>query len=108
MIASIVLGTALLTIGLIIRYFSIHRNSLFGYRTHLSMKNEKNWKYANLRFSKHAILIGLISLAVSLICLAISIDNRYTIFGLLTLLLVSIITIEIGLRKFDKKSSGVD
>jgi uncharacterized membrane protein len=108
MVASIVLGTALLVIGFILKYCQVHRNSLLGYRTYRSMKNEANWEFANNRFSRHAIIIGLISLAVGVASFFIHVNNGYILFGLLTLLLISIVTIEINLSKFDKKSSKTE
>ena len=66
-IVSIVVGSVLLIIGLILKYFNIRRNSLFGYRTFLSMKNDSNWVFANRIFARFAIIIGIVTLLVGTI-----------------------------------------
>ena len=106
MISSIILGIVLLVIGLILKYSQVQRNSLFGYRTYLSMKSEANWAFANKAFARHAIIMGIISLLIGGTSLLLPFNYTYTIFGLLTLLLISIVTIEINLRKFDKKKQS--
>jgi uncharacterized membrane protein len=78
-------------------------NSVFGYRTYLSMKSEANWKFANEKFAKHAIIIGMIGLCIGLVSFVSKINTGYVIFGLLSLILGSIIYIEVSLKKFDRK-----
>ncbi len=102
MIPSMILGTVLLVIGLLLKFSSVKRNSFFGYRTFLSMKNEDNWNYANRTFARHSIIIGIISISVGGLSSLVPFINEYIIFALLTLLLVSIIRIEIKLKMFDK------
>jgi len=109
MISAIILGGVLLVIGLILRFTKVNRNSLFGYRTYLSMKNDENWSFANKMFAKHAIGIGAICILVStgLLLSSVQLNSGYFIFFPLTLILFSIIMIESNLRKFDKSSKNL-
>lgn len=102
MIPSFVLGAVFLIGGLILKYARVQRNPLFGYRTYLSMKNEDNWEFANKKAAIDLIIIGVISLAVGCASLWLPLGNGSIIFGLLILILVSIIRIEVSLRKFDR------
>lgn len=102
MISSLVVGGVLLLMGLILRFADVERNSLFGYRTFLAMKNEKNWHYANKTFGSHAIVISLLCFLLAFFAYYFNIHERYCVFVVMTLLLISIIIIEVGLRKFDK------
>ena len=102
MIASIVIGVSLFLIGLVLKFSNVARNSLFGYRTFLSMKNDTNWAFANGKFARHSLAIGLLSIALGISSSLVSISDGLLIFVILTSLLISILIIEIGLRKFDK------
>jgi uncharacterized membrane protein len=102
MIASFVIGIALLIFGLIAKYSFVKRNSLFGYRTYLSLKTEANWEFANKRFATHAILIGVVAMIIGSLNYLYKTGSNYSILFILSLLLFSIIRIEIGLQKFDK------
>jgi uncharacterized membrane protein len=102
MIAAFIIGSFSLIMGLISRSSTIQRNSLFGYRTFLSMKNDANWEFANSRFANHAIIIGLVSLAIGGASYIVEIQNGVIIFIILSLLLASIVTIEVKLKNFDR------
>ncbi len=102
-IVSIVIGSVLLIIGLIFKYFNIRRNSLFGYRTFLSMKSVSNWVFTNRIFARFAI-IGIVILLVGTISFFIHINYRFIIYGTLTLTLIFIVVTEIRLKRFDENS----
>jgi uncharacterized membrane protein len=105
MIAAFVIGSVTLIMGLIAKFSRIERNSLFGYRTFLSMKNDANWEFANSRFANHAIVIGVISLSTGLVAQIVEIKNGFVLFVILSLLLTSIVTIELKLKRFDREQS---
>ena len=97
------------------RYFSKHApknvNPLFGYRTKLSMKNEKTWEYAHKKLGKLWSTLGAV-LFFSPVPLFFVINADHDTLGLIgsiilyvqiAVLILSIIPIEIALRrKFDK------
>lgn len=105
MISSLVVGGVLLLMGLILRFSGVERNSLFGYRTFLAMKNERNWNYANKTFGIHAVVISLLCFLLGFFAYYFKIHERYCVFIVMTMLLTSIIIIEVGLKKFDKMNS---
>jgi uncharacterized membrane protein len=106
MVPSLILGFVLLSFGLILNYSPVSRNMFFGYRTNRSMKNDNNWAFANKMFAGHALVIGCIGTLVALSNSFFSLFNaRFTIFGILGLVFISIIRIEIRLRAFDKNQS---
>ena len=86
-------------------------NPLFGYRTTLSMKNEKTWDYAHKLLGKLWTRLGSI-LFLSPAPLVFVIRASHDTLGLvgsiilyaqITVLILSIIPIEVSLRrKFDK------
>lgn len=90
-------------------------NCFFGYRTALSMKNKDTWDYAHKLIGKIWLILGAITLIISIIPMLFVIGKDDNLIGILSTLLVmgelvplfiSIIPVEIGLnRKFDKKGN---
>ena len=58
-------------------YVPAKPNSIYGYRTKNSMKNEKTWKFANKYSSKIAIIYSIVLLIISLV-LYFTIYKKYT------------------------------
>lgn len=90
-------------------------NFFFGYRTALSMKNKDTWDYAHKLVGKIWLILGAITLIISIIPMLFVIGKDDNLIGILGTLLVmgelvplfiSIIPVEIGLnRKFDKNGN---
>ena len=88
-------------------------NTVFGYRTSMSMKNQQTWDFANLFFARLWIKVGLIMLPISvLLMLPVIGKNTETVGwwgGGLALvqcvvLIASIFPVERALnKKFDKE-----
>ncbi|MBW7467742.1 putative membrane protein [Pontibacter aydingkolensis] len=45
-----------------------HINWIWGFRTHYSMRNQKNWKEGNRYYTKFILGIGFFSLFTGLVC----------------------------------------
>ena len=81
-------------------------NRFSGFRTKNSMKNQKNWEYANKTGSKLCLYMGFISLIFTLIFIKVFDLNEINLIILVLIqfimfLLINIIT-EYKLRKFIK------
>ena len=62
-------GLLVLLIGCILyRWPPRNINWFYGFRTHYSMRNEENWHEANSYYARLIIVIGFVSLCVSLAC----------------------------------------
>ena len=87
-------------------------NALFGYRTVMSMKNEKTWEFAHKLCGKLWFRCGLVSLPISIIPLVFvfgkNIGTIGTVGGIVTivqlvLLIGTIIPVEVSLKRtFDQ------
>lgn len=90
-------------------------NSLYGYRTSMSMKNKETWDFAHKHCGKIWVQVGNIMLVPSILvmiaCMGKSEDAVGTVGGILcgvqcVVMIVSIVPTEIALRKnFDKKGN---
>lgn len=94
--AAFVIGVVLLIAGLILRFGSVKRNLLFGYRTPRSMRSEKTWQFANQRFASYSIMIGAVSMSLPVL---FSFDLREFTFVPLVLTAIAIFDIEWRLTK---------
>lgn len=83
-------------------------NSIIGYRTKRSMKNDDTWKFAHNFCGKLWWIMGWIILGVSIVVLIPFIDSIYFTIGIVVIisvlvqcviLVMSIIPTEIALRK---------
>lgn len=83
-------------------------NSIIGYRTKRSMKNDDTWKFAHNFCGKLWWIMGWIILGVSIVILIPFIDSIYFTIGIVVIisvlvqcviLVMSIIPTEIALRK---------
>lgn len=83
-------------------------NSIIGYRTKRSMKNEDTWKFAHIFCGKLWWIMGWIILAVSIVALIPFINSIYFTIGIVVIisvavqcviLVISIIPTEIALKK---------
>lgn len=98
-------------VGLFLKTKKINRNTVFGYRTHMSLKNNITWKYANSYLGKiwsfygGILLIISVILSVYLYMLDGKIKDIYILYFItsqLIFVIISIIFIEIKLnKKFD-------
>lgn len=87
-------------------------NAVLGYRTSMSMKNQKTWDFANMYFSKLWIKIGLIMLPISIVLMLPVIGKGTDTIGWwggilallqVAVLMISIFPVERALNKnFDK------
>src|SRR5690554_3098253 len=78
-------------------------NSLYGYRTARSMKNQKNWDFAQKYSAKIMAFIGFGMVIISFTRTLLPFDNDQTaIFGVAILLLSVIILLVIVERKLKK------
>jgi uncharacterized membrane protein len=96
-------GLAVLAVGLIIKYSHVRRNYWLGYRTPRSMKSPDHWQFANQRMARYAMAIGVVSVLTGIVCWYYKADSIYVMLFTLSLLLATIIEIEIALYKFDRR-----
>lgn len=107
LIVSLIFPISFFLIFFILRYVAFKKiNRFSGFRTKNSMKNQKNWKYANKTASKLSLYMGFISFIFTLIFIKVfSLDDLNLIILILIqftmFLLINIIT-EYKLRKFMK------
>ena len=106
LIAGVLVGVLMLIASIILKYTSIKRNYLFGYRTPRSLKNDKNWVYANKKAASYLFYVSLFSIIVGILSILLDFDTKYVVFPTMGLLLLSIVSVEISLYKFDKKYQG--
>lgn len=92
-------------------------NYIIGFRTKLSTKNTKNWKFANRLYAKYTLILGIINIIVSLIFIILdnkindaTAENICKIVGVLTFSPVILVTLIVHykLKKFDSKNSSDD
>lgn len=88
-------------------------NGMYGYRTTMSKLNNDTWDYAHRYFSKISLWIGIVSLVLSALLLALIINKNnfevnvlYLVFGQIAVFSAGIIPTEIALRKhFDNNGN---
>ena len=81
-------GIIFIIVGAIMYQFPPKKiNSLYGYRTAQSMKNQKNWDFAQVYGSKALGVFGLILLIISFTRTFFSFNNdQHALFGLFILI----------------------
>jgi uncharacterized membrane protein len=103
MVPSVILGVLLLTAGIVFRYARIKRNYFLGYRTFRSMKNDANWDFANKEMAKYSLTIGLLSTISGLLFWYLGIAPKHIIYPTLGLIFISIVIVEIRLKRFEDR-----
>lgn len=91
-------------------------NPVFGYRTSMSMKNQKTWDFANLYFSRLWVKTGLVLMPVSVLLMLPVLGKTTDAIGWwggvlsiiqVVVLILSIISVEMALHKnFDKDGNS--
>lgn len=104
-------GTLMIIVGLISRYFPPKKiNSLYGYRTSRSMKNDRNWQFAQTYSTKILMLSSFIYLLIGLIGLVIEIKETIattiSIATLVACLGLTIYKTEQALKQFEKNEEN--
>ncbi|WP_152971415.1 SdpI family protein [Lacinutrix algicola] len=85
-------GIVFIIVGFIMYKFPPKKiNSLYGYRTAASMKNQQNWDFAQVYSAKKMIVIGIIMLLISINFIVINFSNNQIIIIGLILLLFSVL-----------------
>lgn len=92
---TLLVGLIFIVAGLIMFKFPPKKiNSLYGYRTNSSMKNQSRWDFAQKYSSKEMIKFGFVLMITSIIGLITNFDNLTNIFlGLGLMILIVIILI---------------
>jgi uncharacterized membrane protein len=117
-ICTLLVPVIILIIGLIFSKVQVKDiNSLIGYRTPMSVKNQETWDFANRYFPKVWIVMSIGMLGITLLCWLILIkqsvavaEKTATAITLVqtALLFLSIIPCEIALKKnFDKDGNRI-
>ncbi len=117
-ICTLIVPVIILFVGILFSKFQVKDiNSLLGYRTPMSMKNEDTWEFANRYFPKVWIIMSIGMLALSLLCWLVLIkqsiavaEKAATAITLIqtALIFLSIIPCEIALKKnFDKDGNRI-
>ena len=106
------IGIIFIALGILFKFLPPQKiNSIYGYRTKLSMKNQDTWNEAQ-RYSAYSFLIfGLIYLIAGLVfhLFLQNIDMIYQILVFLTGIFIMIIFDEGHLRKmYNKDGSKID
>ncbi len=78
-------------------------NSLYGYRTTNSMKNQDRWKFAQNYSSKEMIKLGLILMSTTIIGFITNFDNLTNMFIGLGLMILTVILLIIRVENAIKK-----
>ena len=87
-----VIGGFFIFAGAVLKIFPPKSRSLYGYRTPLSLKSERNWKKGNKLSAKLLILSGCLNILIDFI-LVISFPSKIAIRVLVSLLLMIISSI---------------
>ena len=104
----LLLPIVMILCGILMYKCAMTRNHMVGYRTLITLKNDKIWKYANKLMGKIWLIIGLLLLLISasIILLFNSSRNIILIFSVcigieIIIMIIPIIFVEIHLnRKF--------
>lgn len=87
-------------------------NPIFGYRTSMSMKNEETWKFAHHYCGKVWIICGLAMMVLTIAIKTANLLETYQsafVFLQVMILIISIVPVEVALRKtFDKNGKRRD
>jgi uncharacterized membrane protein len=116
-IALIAVGGTYLLMLLLSLYFIYYPpkgiNSLYGYRTFRSMKNQENWNFANKLSAKYMLintLVGFAIFVISFFLLRHKISVTAMILGNLGVQSISLVVlipmVEIRLRKFEENQNA--
>lgn len=90
-----------------IYYFSKNITSHIGYKTQLSKKNFKNWKYAQIYYGKLLTVNGFLFLLINNIIglINLKLGNNFNIVALLSAIALGFL-VEKNLTKFDKENNN--
>ncbi len=101
MIISIVIGFVFFVIGVLFQIFPPRKiNSLYGYRTSRSMKNQQSWDFSQNMAAKELIKTGIVLLGISFLLLKFStVSNEVNFVGLF------LVIISIGILFFRVESA---
>lgn len=103
LIAGVVVGVLMLIVSLILKYGSVKRNYLFGYRTFRSLKNESNWIFANKKSSIYLFYLSFFSILLGILSILYGFDTKFVVLPVIVLLILIIMLVEIELYQFDKR-----
>lgn len=85
-------------------------NSLYGYRTARSMKNQKNWDFAQTYGAKALCVLGLVFILISFTRTLLPFDNdQHALFGMFLLIIgvvVMFLISEKAIKKNEEKNKG--
>ena len=85
-------------------------NSLYGYRTARSMKNQKNWDFAQIYGAKALCVLGLVFILISFTRTLLPFDNdQHALFGMFLLIIgvvVMFLISEKAIKKNEEKNKG--
>jgi len=85
-------------------------NSLYGYRTARSMKNQKNWDFAQIYGAKALCVLGLVFILISFTRTLLPFDNdQHALFGMFLLIIGVVIMFlisEKAIKKNEEKNKG--
>lgn len=96
----IILGIIFIIIGFIFKAFPPKKiNSIFGYRTLLSMKNQDTWNEAHKYSANTFIIVGFIFIPLQFVLSKLNISYGYEKIILLICAVLMIITNEVHLKK---------
>lgn len=87
-----VIGVFFISAGAVLKIFPPKSRSLYGYRTPLSLKSERNWKEGNKLSAKLSILGGCLIILIDFILL-VSFPSQIALRVLVSLLLMIISSI---------------
>lgn len=100
------IGIIFISAGLLLKFFPPKSRGLYGYRTPLSLKSERNWKEGNKLSAKLFILSGCLNLLIDFVLL-MSFPSKFSLRVLVSLLLMIISSILIIIIT-DKKLKEID
>ena len=85
-------------------------NSLYGYRTARSMKNQENWDFAQIYGAKALCVLGLVFILISFTRTLLPFDNdQHALFGMFLLIIGVVIMFlisEKAIKKNEEKNKG--
>ncbi|APH16654.1 sdpI/YhfL family protein [Clostridium sporogenes] len=96
----IILGIICITIGFIFKAFPPQKiNSIWGYRTILSMKNQDTWNEAHKYSANTFIALGFVFVPLQFVLRELNISYGYEKIVLLVCFVIMIILNEVHLKK---------
>src|SRR5690606_20975452 len=86
-------------------------NSLYGYRTARSMKNQKNWAFAQKYSAKALSVLGMVFILSSFIRMLLPFDNdQHALFGMFLLIIgvvIMFLICEKAIKENEEKNKGI-